>query len=82
MVAARKPFATCNRTSKFDVTLFGPSPMPILEDLFLRLSRLARRVPSLPPGELPPGLANRVLAQVRAFRARARVRKALTALQG
>ena len=40
--------------------------MPILEDLFLRLSRLARRAPALPPDELPPGLANRVLAQVRA----------------
>jgi hypothetical protein len=40
--------------------------MPTLEDLFLRLSRLARRAPALPPRELPPGLANRVLAQVRA----------------
>jgi hypothetical protein len=40
--------------------------MPTLEDLFLRLSRLARRAPALPPGELPPGLASRVLAQVRA----------------
>jgi hypothetical protein len=40
--------------------------MPTLEDLFLRLSRLARRAPALPPAELPPGLANRVLAQVRA----------------
>ena len=36
------------------------------EDLFLRLSRLARRAPAQPPGELPPGLATRVLAQVRA----------------
>jgi hypothetical protein len=36
------------------------------EDLFLRLSRLARRVPTHPPGDLPPGLATRVLAQVRA----------------
>jgi len=36
------------------------------EDPFLRLSRLARRVPAHPPGELPPGLATRVLAQVRA----------------
>jgi hypothetical protein len=36
------------------------------EDLFLRLSRLARRAPAHPPGELPPGLATRVLAQVRA----------------
>jgi len=40
--------------------------MPTLEDLFLRLSRLARRAPARPPDELPPGLANRVLAQVRA----------------
>jgi hypothetical protein len=40
--------------------------MPIIEDLFLRLTHLARRAPSLPPAELPPGLANRVLAQVRA----------------
>ena len=40
--------------------------MPTLEDLFLRLCRLARRAPALPPGELPPGLASRVLAQVRA----------------
>ena len=36
------------------------------EDLFLRLSRLARRAPAHPPSELPPGLATRVLAQVRA----------------
>jgi hypothetical protein len=40
--------------------------MPTLEDLFLRLSRLARCAPALLPDELPPGLANRVLAQVRA----------------
>ena len=40
--------------------------MATTEDLFLRLSRLARRVPAHPPGELPPGLATRVLAQVRA----------------
>ena len=40
--------------------------MPKFEDLFVRLSRLARRAPALPPGELPSGLANRVLAQVRA----------------
>lgn len=36
------------------------------EDPFHRLSRLARRVPAQPPGDLPPGLATRVLAQVRA----------------
>jgi hypothetical protein len=36
------------------------------EDPFLRLSRLARRAPAHPPGEMPPGLATRVLAQVRA----------------
>lgn len=36
------------------------------DDPFLRLSRLARRAPTHPPGELPPGLAARVLAQVRA----------------
>ena len=36
------------------------------EDLFLRLSRLARHAPADPPSELPPGLATRVLAQVRA----------------
>jgi hypothetical protein len=36
------------------------------EDLFLRLSRLARRAPAQPSGELPPGLSTRVLAQVRA----------------
>jgi len=36
------------------------------EDLFLRLSRLARRAPAQPPGELPTRLATRVLAQVRA----------------
>jgi hypothetical protein len=40
--------------------------MPTLDDLFLRLTRLARRAPALTPGELPTGLANRVLAQVRA----------------
>src|SRR3954447_8903471 len=38
------------------------------EDLFLRLSRLARGAPARPPGELPAGLATRVLAQVRAAR--------------
>src|SRR3954453_17598797 len=38
------------------------------EDLFSRLSRLARRAPAQPPGDLPPGLAPRVLAQVRAAR--------------
>ena len=36
------------------------------DDLFHRLSRLARGVPTPPPGDLPPGLATRVLAQVRA----------------
>jgi hypothetical protein len=36
------------------------------EDLFLRLARLARRRPAQAPGDLPPGLATRVLAQVRA----------------
>lgn len=36
------------------------------EDPFLRLSQLARRAPLPPPGELPPGLATRVLAQIRA----------------
>src|SRR3954471_16998882 len=36
------------------------------EDLFLRLAQLARRAPGHSPGELPPGLATRVLAQVRA----------------
>ena len=40
--------------------------MSTLDDLFLRLSRLARRAPGHSPGELPPGLATRVLAQVRA----------------
>jgi hypothetical protein len=38
------------------------------EDRFSRLSRLARRASAQPPGELPPGLATRVLAQVRAAR--------------
>src|SRR3954469_2176586 len=38
------------------------------EDPFSRLSRLARRAPEEPPGEMPPGLATRVLAQVRAAR--------------
>ena len=38
------------------------------EDLFSRLSRLARRAPAQSPGDLPPGLATRVLAQVRAAR--------------
>ncbi len=38
------------------------------EDPFLHLSRLARRAPAHPPGDLPPGLATRVLAQVRAER--------------
>jgi hypothetical protein len=36
------------------------------EDPFARLSHLACRAPAPPPGELPPGLATRVLAQVRA----------------
>src|SRR3982750_3770760 len=36
------------------------------EDPFLRLSRLARRAPVHPPGEMPPGIATRVLAQLRA----------------
>jgi hypothetical protein len=38
------------------------------EDPFSRLSRLARRAPAQPPGDLPPGVATRVLAQVRAAR--------------
>src|SRR4051812_48901662 len=38
------------------------------EEPFSRLSRLARRAPAQPPGDLPPGLATRVLAQVRAAR--------------
>src|SRR3954452_19957236 len=38
------------------------------EDPFSRLSRLARRAPAQPPGDLPPGVATRVLAQVRGAR--------------
>jgi hypothetical protein len=36
------------------------------EDPFLRLTRLARRAAEQPPGEMPPGLATRVMAQLRA----------------
>lgn len=36
------------------------------EDPFLRLTRLARRAPGHVFDELPPGLATRVLAQLRA----------------
>jgi hypothetical protein len=36
------------------------------EDPFLRLSRLARRAPAHSRGDMPPGLATRVLARVRA----------------
>jgi hypothetical protein len=37
------------------------------EDPFLRLTRLARRAAEQPPGEMPSGLATRVMAQLRAL---------------
>ena len=43
------------------------------EDPFLRLTRLARLAPKPSPGDLPPGLATRVLAQLRSESAIERV---------